>query len=181
MEQKIEQAKTAQVLAGLQVGELQELVNGVFQEFERKPVLLGKGTKSAWKAFDLAIVAIRKEATKDQDLRKAIDSYLAFIKADYAAFQAPSEKDSATMVQIKKEQVERAKYEAEFGPKYIKIVRSETDDNGQEIHRSVHSFLDYEGNIWKAAGWRAPAKNFTRGSLYQPEKWHGRIRWTGAQ
>lgn len=45
------------------------------------------------------------------------------------------------------------------GAKYYKVVR---DYHGQ---RSVHSFVDNEGNIWKAAGWKAPTKNFSRGNI----------------
>ncbi len=48
---------------------------------------------------------------------------------------------------------------AEPGRKYIKLV---VVSGGQ---RSVYCFLDMEGNIYKAASWRAPAK-YIRGSVF---------------
>jgi hypothetical protein len=61
----------------------------------------------------------------------------------------------------------------EPGSKYTRVVIR----NGNS--RSVHSFLDAEGNIWKSAGWKAPAKNFTRGNILTPD--FSRVSWTGAQ
>jgi hypothetical protein len=47
-------------------------------------------------------------------------------------------------------------YEARAGKKYTKIVvRHSAMSNFQE---SVHSFVDAAGNVYKAAGWRAPAQ-----------------------
>jgi hypothetical protein len=49
------------------------------------------------------------------------------------------------------------------GSKYIRIVRSYGEDQ-----RSVHCFVEKStGKIWKAAGWRTPAKNFPRGSIFE--------------
>jgi hypothetical protein len=47
-----------------------------------------------------------------------------------------------------------------IGPKYTRIVR-ETKWNtpGSQVEgRQVFCFVDGEGNIYKAAGWKAPAK-----------------------
>jgi hypothetical protein len=64
----------------------------------------------------------------------------------------------------------------EAGTKYIKIFH--WYDNGSSFkQRSCHSFVDYEGNIWKAASWKAPAKNFPRGNVLTKD--YGTIRWTG--
>jgi hypothetical protein len=38
------------------------------------------------------------------------------------------------------------------GVKYTRIVQTAT------AHRSVYCFVDAEGNIYKSAGWKAPAK-----------------------
>jgi hypothetical protein len=48
----------------------------------------------------------------------------------------------------------------EEGKKYIRVVKS----TGSQ--RSVHSFIEIEnGDIWKAASWKVPAKNKPRGNL----------------
>jgi hypothetical protein len=49
---------------------------------------------------------------------------------------------------------ERPIYEARSGSKYTKIVVRRTG----HFQESVHSFVDANGNVYKAAGWRAPAK-----------------------
>lgn len=59
------------------------------------------------------------------------------------------------------------KLTAECGRKYVKIV---IEDYGQ---RSVYCFLDHDGNIYKAASWRAPAKHI-RGSVFDPDYSWGR-------
>lgn len=49
---------------------------------------------------------------------------------------------------------------SEIGKKYIKIIKTEYGNQ-----RSVYFFLDMEGNIFKAASWKAPAKH-KRGSIF---------------
>jgi hypothetical protein len=61
------------------------------------------------------------------------------------------------------------------GSKYTRVVTSHWAGD----QRSSHSFIDADGNIWKCAGWNAPAKNFTRGNIITPD--FSRVRWTGAQ
>lgn len=58
------------------------------------------------------------------------------------------------------------------GSKYVKVL---TGNYGQ---RSAHSFIDAEGKIWKAATWKAPAKNFSRGSILDGTTYH-HITWAG--
>jgi hypothetical protein len=53
-------------------------------------------------------------------------------------------------------------YYQEEGNRYIRIVKG----------ASVHTFVDkYNGNILKAATWKAPAPNGVRGSVYSDD--HG--------
>lgn len=59
------------------------------------------------------------------------------------------------------------KLTAEPGRKYIKLVEERFGS------RSVYCFLDYDGNIYKAASWKAPAKH-VRGSVFDPEYGWGR-------
>ena len=46
-------------------------------------------------------------------------------------------------------------YEARPGVKYTKIVA--THGAMSNFQQTVHSFVDAEGNVYKAASWRAPA------------------------
>jgi len=52
----------------------------------------------------------------------------------------------------------------EPGRKYIKVVREEYwDNNIGRVSKSVHAFIDsVTGDIYKAASWKAPAKNGAR-------------------
>lgn len=52
---------------------------------------------------------------------------------------------------------------AEYNSKYIKVVRVRS---GKSV--SVYAFIDYDGNIFKAASWRAPAKH-ARGTILDNE------------
>jgi hypothetical protein len=94
------------------------------------------------------------------------------IVADYKAFSPGWETDK-----IRKQMVEEfiAGLTVEVGSKYIKIITGS----------SVHSFIVRNdngkfkaGDILKAASWRAPAKNFARGNIFDGTL--DRVRWTGA-
>jgi len=54
-------------------------------------------------------------------------------------------------------------FHLEAGSKYIRLV---VTSYGQ---RSVHCFLDKEGNIYKAASWKIPAKGI-RGNINNDKK-----------
>lgn len=60
------------------------------------------------------------------------------------------------------------------GSKFLRVVTYH-DGGG----RSAHSFIDAQGNIWKSASWKAPAKNFIRGNILTPD--FSRVSWTGAR
>lgn len=51
----------------------------------------------------------------------------------------------------------------EFGSKYIRLVNHRFGKND-----GVYCFLDYEGNIYKSASYKAPAKHI-RGSVFDPD------------
>jgi hypothetical protein len=53
--------------------------------------------------------------------------------------------------------LEYPEFTAKYGNKYIKIIRT----RGQQL---VHCFLDFDGNIYKAASWKIPAKGI-RGNV----------------
>lgn len=69
------------------------------------------------------------------------------------------------------------KFGVEFneGSKYVKIIT--TSGGGS---RSVYCFVEKEnGNIWRAASWKSPARNFVRGNVFDQKSYIDRISWTG--
>jgi predicted PP-loop superfamily ATPase len=77
----------------------------------------------------------------------------------------------------------QGRYDIEFekGSTYMKVVHLSSGGS-----RSSHSFIVLKpvkgfqvGDILKSASWKAPALNFKRGNIFQPETWKN-IRWTGA-
>ena len=61
---------------------------------------------------------------------------------------------------VDEEQTFLKEFYIEGGRKYVKIAQK------LGSQRSVHSFVDADGKIWKAATWKAPALNFSRGSIF---------------
>lgn len=57
------------------------------------------------------------------------------------------------------------------GKKYTRVIQQNRyfDKDGiariSQNNRSVFCFIDEQGNLWKAASWKAPAKNFPRGHI----------------
>lgn len=54
--------------------------------------------------------------------------------------------------------------ELEYGRKYVRIVMVHPRGGG----RSAWAFLDYKGNIYKTASWKAPAKH-VRGTVFDKD------------
>jgi hypothetical protein len=58
-------------------------------------------------------------------------------------------------------------FEVQIGPKNARIVRKEKWPEKEPTAGSVHCFIRLEdGAILKAGGWKAPAKNPVRGSIF---------------
>ena len=55
------------------------------------------------------------------------------------------------------------------GRSYTRVIRDSINPKtGEKLgQRSVWCFVDGSGNVWKPAGWKAPAKNFARGTIHQ--------------
>lgn len=105
----------------------------------------------------------------DPQFEAALSSYCDFITENYTQFN-------------KKNPGEFAATHENAGHKYIRIV---TASYGS---KSSHSFVVREdtgtfkkGDILKSAGWKAPAKNFIRGNIFDPKSYTARARWTGIQ
>ena len=110
-------------------------------------------------------------------MEKQIQELIDFIKADYAGWGMWTD-DS-----IKEKMIDSFNsgigYKA--GKKYIKIMK----DNGGTPMATVWGFIVNvdddpkfkKGDILKPAGWKAPARNFARGNVFDGGY---EIRWTGA-
>jgi hypothetical protein len=103
----------------------------------------------------------------EHDMDMALTEYADHLRADYGRWSGEGNV---------------VRYDVEFkrGQKFIKVIN--TDSFGG---RRVHSFVCVKahdkwavGDILKAAGWAAPAKNFARGNVLSKD--YGATRWTGA-
>jgi hypothetical protein len=71
----------------------------------------------------------------------------------------------------------RDTFEYTTGPKYIRVVKRDGYHGG----RSVHCFVDRaNGDVLKAAGWKAPAKH-ARGNILDEHNGLARMKWTGPE
>ena len=104
-------------------------------------------------------------------MNEQLDKYLEAIYQDYADYYEDTDVDES----FRTSQLKKFKDELRYteGKTYFKII-SET---------SVHSFVVKEdgpkfkkGDILKAAGWQAPAKNKARGNIFGQYI----ALWTGA-
>lgn len=104
-----------------------------------------------------------------------LDAYAEFIKADYVRWWGAKIQEQHVQDMVAEFQIS-----FEPGSSYIKVVKS---DSGSQ--RLVHSFICNKdgkypkGTILKAASWKAPATNFPRAHIDNPENWEGNILWTG--
>jgi hypothetical protein len=98
------------------------------------------------------------------DLAVALIGLKDVIVADYAKF-------------LKDLDYSEDKFGVEFSPGK-KYVRIDTISGGGS--RSTFCFVEKEnGNIWRAASWKAPARNFVRGNVFDQASYINRVRWTG--
>ena len=98
------------------------------------------------------------------ELATALIGLKDVILADYAKFL--KEIDGS---------VDKFGVEFEAGTKYVKIVSISGGGS-----RSVHCFVEKaNGNIWRAASWKSPARNHIRGNVFDQASYIDRISWTG--
>ena len=102
------------------------------------------------------------------DLATALIGYKDAILADYSKFLT-------NLDHLNDDYKDKFAIEFAEGSKYVKIVSISAGGS-----RSVHSFVEKSnGNIWKAASWAAPARNFTRGNVFDANSYAKNVRWTG--
>jgi hypothetical protein len=113
--------------------------------------------------------AAKSQVMPEHDLDIALTMYADHLKADYERISP-------------KKMYPESRFDITFdrGRKFIKVVKSSYGS------RSVHSFICIVphdqwkfGDILKAAGWSAPAKNFARGNVLDPKSYVNH-RWMGA-
>ena len=86
------------------------------------------------------------------ELDKLIDRYIAGLQRDF---------DRQGFTYVKRG------FSTQEGRKYIKIVDGYVQDNGELESRSVVAFIEKTtGDVYKPAGWQAPAKG-VRFNLYK--------------
>lgn len=112
----------------------------------------------------------------DAQFAAAADSLLNHIRADYAQWSSQGASDDAIKARIRQEMTDRfnSSLSLEVGSKYVKVV-----SNG-----GAHSFIVLKagkfpvGTILKAASWKTPATNFSRGNILTGDLKN--VSWTGA-
>ena len=57
----------------------------------------------------------------------------------------------------------KPEFSLQYGSKFIRVVSTSLGS------RAVHCFLDYQGNIYKSASWKTPAKGI-RGNINNDKK-----------
>ena len=118
-------------------------------------------------------------------MRNEIEKVLEAMREDYKRWSGKLVKTAtyATADKIQNEIIENycTGLEVSEGSRYWKIVGS----NGGGSQRSVKGFIVKagdkkfrEGDMLKAAGWAAPARNFARGNVIDGSG-VANVRWTG--
>lgn len=113
-----------------------------------------------------------------------LKDYLEFIYQDYAQWNKICADKAGYGTAESRDRIREdmtAKFKAELryevGRKFVKVIAG----------TSVHSFIVIKdstgkfqtGDILKAASWNAPATNFKRGNIFDPDSLAQRVRWTG--
>ena len=121
----------------------------------------------------------KKEKNMKQDFGKAIERLLDGIRTDYAKWSSPESVDNDSMKQTKLRMIDEfnAGVKVRFGRKYTKVLQGSSVWGFIANDDGVLKGIPYKkGDVFKAAGWRAPAK-WARGSIFDDNQtW---FHWTG--
>ena len=110
---------------------------------------------------------------------KAIDKLVVGIGDDYQKWSSPLKTDEQNMVDIKTRMIGEFKdgIKIRNGKKYVKVITGSSVWGFIAKDDGVHKGIPHKkGDVFKAAGWAAPAK-WARGSIFDTNtNW---FRWTG--
>ena len=113
------------------------------------------------------------------EFNQAVDNLLVGIGDDYTRWSSPLKTDEQNMVDIKTRMIGEFKdgIRLKNGQKYIKVITGTSVWGFIAKSDGVHKGIPYRrGDVFKAAGWRAPAKH-VRGSIFDDSSsWY---HWTG--
>ena len=112
------------------------------------------------------------------EMSRALIKMAGVAKQDYMRFWKASDSVAAkgTLSPFAQQQIDNFMESLEFrgGSKYIKVIR-ENSVWGFIVNTESDSKFKY-GDILKAAGWAAPARNAARGNVFSDLSW---VQWTG--
>ena len=113
------------------------------------------------------------------DYYEAIGRLMDGIKKDYAKWSSPEKADTEGMSEIKIRMIDEFNkgLDIKSGKKYDKVIQSGSVWGFIAKDDGVHKGIPHKkGDVFKAAGWRAPAK-WARGSIFDDnQSW---FHWTG--
>jgi hypothetical protein len=117
------------------------------------------------------------------DMSQAITKMVGVMKRDYHRFwlNSTTVAEKGTLSPFAQDQLDgfHDSIEISEGKKYIKIIRN--DNQSMVWGFIVNTDTDAKfkrGDILKAAGWAAPARNKPRGNVFEDLTW---VRWTGPE
>lgn len=131
------------------------------------------------------IVSEAPAAAVEAFFQDAAKVYLDHCKADYLSWQtgsepkhpgdfsAPSDYGHTWTLDTKGQKFQRVIHKARGGQKSshsFLVLQSHTTSKGLVLKR---------GDVLKCASWKAPALNFIRANIFQPDTFKNHIRWTG--
>ena len=112
------------------------------------------------------------------EMSRALIKMAGVAKQDYMRFWKASDSVAAkgTLSPFAQQQIDGFMESLEFrgGSKYIKVIR-ENSVWGFIVNTENDKKFKY-GDILKAAGWAAPARNKARGNVFEDLSW---VQWTG--
>ena len=125
------------------------------------------------------ITNIKKEKNMKQDFGKAIERLLDGIRSDYLRWLSPEAGDDDRMKETTLRLIDEFNQgvKVRFGRNYTKVIQGSSVWGFIANDDGVLKGIPYKkGDVFKAAGWRAPAK-WQRGSIFDKgTNWFG---WTG--